>query len=92
MKSNVIGSNDKQRARIIGQFLPINFRIVLLIADKQKFAENSPLTEYKKSFIKYLHQRLYDTLYHVYPKLSIIEDEVGTTEFQSSFKKYVQFP
>lgn len=89
MKSNVIGSNDKQRARIIGQFLPINFRIVLLIADKQKFAENSPLTEYKKSFIKYLHQRLYDTLYHVYPKLSIIEDEVGTTEFQSSFKKYV---
>ena len=28
-------------------------------------------------------------LYHVYPKLKIIEDEIGTTEFQESFKKYV---
>ena len=28
-------------------------------------------------------------LYHVYPKLKILEDETGTTEFQESFKKYV---
>ena len=29
-------------------------------------------------------------LYHVYPKLKIVEDEIGTTEFQASFRKYVQ--
>ena len=68
----------------------INFRVILFIADKQAFIQGSPLTEYKKSFIKFLHQRLYNLLYHVYPKLKIIEDEIGTTEFQASFREYVQ--
>ena len=26
----------------------------------------------------------------MYPKLKILEDEAGTTEFQTSFRKYVQ--
>ena len=68
----------------------IDFRVVLFIADKQAFIQGSPLTNYKESFIKFLHQRLYNLLYHVYPKLKIIEDEIGTTEFQASFRKYVQ--
>ena len=89
MKSSSIGSNNKRRSRIISQLLPIEFRVVVLIADKQEFINKSPLTEYKKSFIKFLHQRLYENLYHVYPKLKIIEDETGYTEFQESFKKYV---
>ena len=89
IKSSSIGSDNKRRSRIISQLLPIEFRVVLLIADKQEFIKGSPLTEYKKSFIKFLHQRLYENLYHVYPKLKIIEDETGSTEFQDSFKKYV---
>ena len=87
IKSSSLSS--KRRSRIIAQLLPIEFRVILLIADKQEFIKGSPLTEYKKSFIKYLHQRLYESLYHVYPKLKIIEDETGSTEFQESFKKYV---
>lgn len=89
IKSSSIGCDNNRRSRIISQLLPIDFRIVVLIADKQEFIKGSPLTEYKKSFIKFLHQRLYDNLYHVYPKLKIIEDETGSTEFQDSFKKYV---
>ena len=89
IKSSNIGSDNKRRSRIISQLLPIKFRLVLLIADKQEFIQGSPLTEYKKSFIKFLHQRLYESLYHVYPRLKIIEDETGSTEFQESFKKYV---
>ena len=89
MKSSSIGSDNRRRSRIISQLLPINFRVVLLIADKQSFVKGSPLTEYRKSFIKFLHQRLYDILYHVYPKLKIIEDETGYSEFQESFRKYV---
>ncbi len=89
LKSSKIGSDNKRRTRIISQLLPIEFRIVLFIANKQEFINGTPLTEYKKSFIKFLHQRLYDMLYHVYPKLKILEDETGTTEFQESFKKYV---
>ncbi len=89
MKSSSIGYDNKRRSRIISQLLPIEFRVVVLISDKQAFTRESPLTEYKKSFIKFLHQRLYERLYHVYPKLKIIEDETGSTEFQESFKKYV---
>lgn len=90
MKSSGIGSDYKRRSRILSQLLMIDFRVVLLIANKQEFINESPLTEYKKSFIKYLHQRLYNLLYHTYPKLKIIEDEIGTGEFQASFREYVQ--
>lgn len=89
LKSSKIGNDNKRRTRIVSQLLPIEFRVVLFVADKQEFVQESPLTEYKKTFIKFLHQRLYDMLYHVYPKLKIIEDEIGTKEFQESFKKYV---
>ncbi len=89
IKSSGIGKDNKRRSRIISQLLPIDFRVIMLIADKQEFIKGSPLTEYKKSFIKFLHQRLYESLYHVYPKLKIIEDETGSTDFQESFKKYV---
>ena len=90
LKSSKIGSDYKRRSRILSQLLMIDFRVVLFIADKQAFIQGSPLTNYKESFIKFLHQRLYNLLYHVYPKLKIIEDEIGTTEFQASFRKYVQ--
>lgn len=89
MKSSKIGDDYKRRSRVMSMLMPIPFRITLLVADKQAFIEGSPLTEYKKSFIKYLHGRLYNQLYHVYPKLKIIEDEVGSTEFQNSFREYV---
>ena len=91
LKSSKIGNDYRRRNRILSQLLMINFRVVLFIADKQAFTQGSPLTDYKKSFIKFLHQRLYNLLYHVYPKLKIIEDEIGTTEFQTSFRKYVCF-
>ena len=77
LKSSKIGSNYLRRNRILVQLLPIDFRVVLFVADKQAFVKDSPLTDYKKTFIKYLHKRLYNLLYHVYPKLKIIEDEIA---------------
>lgn len=90
MKSCKISDDVNRRNRIISQILPLDFRVVLMIADKQEFVRGTPLTEQKKDFIRLMHKRLYDILYHVYPKLKIIEDEVGTTEFQESFKRYVR--
>ena len=91
MKSNKINhKNNNRRTRIISQLLQVDFSIVLLVVDKQALFKDSPLTQYKPTFIKFLHRILYDSLYHVYPKLKIIEDEVGTNEFQESFKKYVE--
>lgn len=90
MKSSSIGSDYKRRNKIIAELLPLEFRVIILVADKQAFREDSPLTTYKKSFVKYLHQRLYNVLYNVYPKLKIVEDQTGTSEFQTGFKKYVE--
>lgn len=90
MKSSTVGNDYKRRNKIVSDLLPIEFRVIVLIADKQAFVEGSPLTLYKKSFIKFLHQRLYDVLYHVYPVLKIVEDATGTSEFQAGFKKYVE--
>ena len=81
--------NDIRRFRIMGQMLSLDFRVAILIADKEKFAHDSPLTKYKETFIKHLDQRLYDLLYRAYPKLKIIQDETGWPEFQESFKNYV---
>lgn len=87
LKSNTL--SDTKRFRIITQLLLLPFKIVLFIADKQKFCEGTPLTEYKPVFIKNMAQHLYNLLYQVYPKLRIFQDEVGRTEFQVSFKNYV---
>ncbi len=89
MKSSHVGNNYTRRNRILSQLLCIDFHVILLIADKQKFVEKSPLTQYKQTFIKYLHRYLYEALYHVYPKLKIIEDEVGSSEFQEAFRQYI---
>ena len=80
---------DNKRSYIMNQVLPLDFRIVLFIADKEKFIKGSPITEYRTSFIKYLDQHLYNLLYQAYPKLKIIQDKIGWPEFQESFKKYV---
>ena len=82
--------DDKRRRRIMTQLLPLDFRVVLFIADKEKFIKGSPLTEYRPIFIKYLDQHLYNLLYQAYPRLKIIQDESGWPEFQESFKKYVE--
>ena len=58
MKSSQIGNNQSRRSRIISQLLSIEFKVILLIADKEQFIAGSPLTEYKKTFIKYLHNSM----------------------------------
>ena len=90
MKSSLIGDNHKRRIKILIELLDLDFSLVILIADKQKFYRESPLTNYKKSFVKYLHQKLYDEMYAAYPKLKIVEDEYGASEFQNSYRGYIR--
>lgn len=89
MKSSSIGGNHNRRKKILAELLSLDFSIVVLIADKQAFYAESALVEYKKSFVKFLHQKLYDSMYSCYPKLKIIEDEYGSTDFQKGFRDYV---
>lgn len=89
MKSSLIGNNHRRRIKILTELLNLDFSLVILIADKQKFYRDSPLTNYKDSFIKFLHQKLYEEMYAAYPKLKIVEDEYGLSEFQSGYREYV---
>jgi len=89
MKSSLIGNKHNRRIKILTELLNLDFSLILLIADKQKFYKDYPLSNYKDSFIKYLHQKLYDEMYTAYPKLKIVEDEYGSSEFQKGYRKYV---
>ena len=73
MKSSSIGSNHPRRAKVLTGLLQLDFQLVILIADKQAFYENSPLRDYKSSFVKFLHQKLYNSMYCAYPKLKIVD-------------------
>ena len=90
MKASSIGSNHSRRAKILTELLLLDFQLIILVADKKEFYENSPLTEYKQTFKKFLNQKLYDSMYCAYPKLKIVEDEYGTKEFQQSYRAYVE--
>lgn len=81
---------DNKRSYIMNLLLPLDFSVILFIADKEKFIKKSPITEYRPSFIKFLDQHLYNLLYQAYPRLKIIQDKVGCPEFQDSFRKYVE--
>ncbi len=87
MKSSSL--SDGKRARIISQLLPVDFRIVLFVADKKRIREDTPLSDYKQVFIKNMNSRMHRMLYQAYPKLKILMDETGYPEFQQSFKNYV---
>lgn len=89
MKSSSIGKKHSRRAKVLTELLQLDFSLIVLIADKQLFYKDSPLSNYKRSFVKYLHQELYDSMYAVFPKLKIIEDEYGSSEFQKGYRKYI---
>lgn len=89
MKSSSIGSNHPRRAKVLTELLQLDFQLIILIADKRSFYEKSPLKDYKKTFVKFLHKKLYDSMYCAYPKLKIVEDEFGSSEFQQGYRKYV---
>lgn len=90
MKSSSISNNHHRRINILTELLMLDFSLIILIADKQAFHENSPLTNYKGTFVKYLHRLLYDSMYCAYPKLKIVEDEYGTSEFQKGYRQYIR--
>lgn len=90
IKSSSLGNKHSQRAKIVAELLNLDFSLIILMADKQAFYKDSPLTEYKGTFIKFLHQQLYESMYAFYPKLKIVEEDYGTSEFQAGFRTYVR--
>ncbi len=90
MTSSAIGGNHAKRGKILSELLQMNVSLIIFIADKQRFVQDSPLSSYKNAFVKFLHQKLYESMYSVYPKLKIIEETDGASEFQEGYRKYIE--
>lgn len=90
ISSSVIAGNHSKRGKVLSELLQMNFSLIIFIADKQRFVHESPLSSYKNSFVKFLHQKLYESMYSVYPKLKIIEETDGASEFQVGYRKYIE--
>lgn len=90
ISSSAIGGNHAKRGKILSEILQINVSLLIFIADKQRFVQDSPLSSFKSSFVKFLHQKLYESMYSVYPKLKIVEGTGESTEFQQGYRKYIE--
>jgi hypothetical protein len=90
ISSSLIDGNHAKRGKILSELLQMNFSLIILIADKHRFVQDSPLSNYKSSFVKFLHQKLYESMYSVYPKLKIVEETDGASEFQEGYRKYIE--
>lgn len=81
--------NHKRRKKLLEELHAIEFSYYGFIVDKSLIWKTSGLSE-KKSFIKYLHDKLYHDLSMAFPKLSICADEHGSSEFMKEFSSYIE--
>jgi len=88
VKSSSIGKKDARRIAILEKLADLPFHAHVQSVDKSRLSKTSGLI-YKRSFIKYLHGKLYDRLFKAFPSLSLTIDEHGSKEFMKGFVKYV---
>jgi len=88
MKSSGVGGDLSRRIRILNAIGSLGVKFTALVADKQEIYKESGL-QYRRSCVKYLHDRLYKRLYKSFAKLHVYADQHGRSEFMESFKKYL---
>ena len=89
IKSSSVGKNIERRRKILCFLNKLNLKFYAFIVDKKNIYKDSGL-QFKKSFIKYIHGRLYKRIYKSFCNLHIVADEHGHPEFMASFKKYLK--
>lgn len=89
MKSKSIGGNHQRRMRILSEISKLDFNYCSIVIDKRELLSVNPGCIHKKSFYKFLNNRLYRELKNTYHSLQMVTDNIGTKEFMSEFKKYV---
>jgi len=89
LKSSKIGKRDNIRFDILMDLEPLDFKYYYIIIDKREIHPNTGL-QYKEVFYKFLYGILYNQLYSTFRYLSIVADEMISSEFLKGFKQYVQ--
>lgn len=89
MKSSHIGKNHERRKRILADLLPLPFSIFSVVIDKRLLLDSKGL-KFKPSFYKFLNNIVHKELRRAFPKLTIVADEIGGSEYMKSFSRYVE--
>lgn len=89
LKSSKIGKRDNIRSDILLDLVSLEFKYYYLVIDKQKIHQNTGL-QYKEVFYKFLYGILYNQLYTTFRHLSIVADEMISSDFLIGFKRYIQ--
>lgn len=89
MKSSSIGKNHARRMRIIEELLPLPFTIFAIVFDKSELSKYIG-SQYKKTFYKFINRIVHEQLTKAFPRLTVISDEIGRSEYMESFAKYIK--
>lgn len=82
-------SNGERRIKILKELVKIDFKYIALLVDKDKVWRDSGF-QYKKTFYKQIHKRLYSLFNDLGVGLKITADQIGRPEFMSGFKAYIE--
>ena len=89
LKSNNIRANHSRRLQILQKIQNIPFGYYACVVDKTAIYEDSGLA-YKRSFYKFISQKIYRALSASICDLEIYMDELGGNDFQETFKEYLE--
>lgn len=92
MKSKKIASNHKRRKLIISQLESVPFQLFSVCIDKKKCLEHMSIKglKYKHVFYKFMNNIMHKELKRAFPKLTIVSDEIGSSDYMKSFYKYFE--
>ena len=88
MKSSNIGSNDNRRIEVLLQLARADFWIQALVVDKRRIMAEG--LRYKRSFVKFMHNLLWQELSPRFLDLEIWTDQYGDREFMDEFARYIE--
>lgn len=86
--SNVKRAHHTRRLTILNELNQIDFTIYLIVVDKKEI--DSEGLSIKQSFYKYFNKLLVTDLNRINNKITFIADQIGTTEYQKGFQKYIE--
>ena len=89
MKSSRVAKNHKRRIKILSDLLKLNFTIFPVVFDKTECFNMQGLL-YKKTFYKFMNNIVYKELRNGFEKLTVVADEIGTSDYMKSFIKYIK--
>lgn len=89
MKSKKVGKDHARRCKILTEILELDMTIFPVVISKHGLKSYRGL-QYKKSFYKFLNEKVHFELRRAFSCLTVIADELGTNEYMESFRKYFE--